>query len=135
MLNLTVIISPLVKNHCVVGDAVVMETNINPSIFLQFNSLTEPETFPSWEIALKVTFYVFAFLLDVIGNTLVLLIIGLNKRMRSTTNILLLNQAVSDLMVAAFCMWVHLGNQITPEWPFGPFVCKVNTFIQGKIEA
>ncbi|CAI9725885.1 neuropeptide FF receptor 2-like [Octopus vulgaris] len=27
-------------------------------------------------------------------------------------------------------MWVHIGNQITPEWPFGDLVCKVNTFIQ-----
>ena len=28
-------------------------------------------------------------------------------------------------------MWIHVGNQITPEWPFGQFGCKINVFIQG----
>ncbi|XP_052261870.1 neuropeptide FF receptor 2-like isoform X2 [Dreissena polymorpha] len=50
--------------------------------------------------------------------------------MRSTTNVFLLNLAVSDVMVGCFCMWVHLGNNITNDWPFDEFVCKGNTFMQ-----
>lgn len=122
----------LLHSTCTVGAAVPEDTSLDPSFFLQFDSPSPPQVFPPWEVALKVTFYVIAFLLDVVGNVMVLLIISLNKRMRSATNVLLLNLAVSDLMVAAFCMWAHLGNQITSNWPFGPFVCKINTFIQGE---
>ncbi|GFO12463.1 neuropeptide ff receptor 2 [Plakobranchus ocellatus] len=50
--------------------------------------------------------------------------------MRTTTNTLIANLAVSDLMVACFCMWVHAGNQVTHNWPFGNFFCKINTFFQ-----
>ena len=73
------------------------------------------------------------FLLALVGNIIVILIVVLNKRMKTTTNVFLLNLAVSDLMVGCFCMWVHLGNSITKEWPFGEYVCKVNTFMQGTV--
>ncbi|XP_069122999.1 QRFP-like peptide receptor isoform X2 [Argopecten irradians] len=85
---------------------------------------------PTWEISLKILFYVLSFVVDVVGNVIVILIIYLNKRMRSTTNILILNLAISDIMVGLFCMWVHLGNQINANWPFGPFICKASTFTQ-----
>ena len=95
--------------------------------------LDVPQPLPEWEIALKVTFYVIIFLIDITGNTIVVLIVALIKRMRTPTNILILNLAISDLMVGLFCMWAHAGNQITKTWPFGPHVCKVNTFIQGML--
>uniref|UniRef100_A0A0L8HHY3 G-protein coupled receptors family 1 profile domain-containing protein n=1 Tax=Octopus bimaculoides TaxID=37653 RepID=A0A0L8HHY3_OCTBM len=82
------------------------------------------------EIVLKISLYVVAFIMDIVGNVLVMLIIYLNKRMHCTTNYLIMNLAISDILVGLFCMWVHIGNQITPEWPFGDLVCKVNTFIQ-----
>ena len=116
---------------CLVG-AVAPQDPADLSIFQHFKAPSQPPPIPHWEAGLKIAFYVLAFLMTATGNTLVILVICLNKRMRSTTNVLLLNQAVSDLTVAAVCMWVHLGNSITPEWPFGPFVCKVNTFCQGK---
>lgn len=136
-LNLTFYLSSPASNasqaeSCVVG-AVAPEGPADLSIFQQFKAPSQPPDIPDWETALKIAFYVLAFLVTLTGNTLVILVICLNKRMRSTTNILLLNQALSDLMVAAVCMWVHLGNSITPEWPFGPLVCKVNTFCQGKL--
>ncbi|OWF48461.1 trissin receptor-like isoform X1 [Mizuhopecten yessoensis] len=85
---------------------------------------------PTWEITLKILFYALSFVVDVVGNVIVVIIIYLNKRMRSTTNILILNLAISDIMVGLFCMWVHLGNQISANWPFGPFICKASTFTQ-----
>ncbi|XP_070181547.1 neuropeptide FF receptor 2-like [Littorina saxatilis] len=115
--------------HCLVGE-IAHQNPADLSIFQNFEAPSQPPDLPPWEIGLKIVFYVLAFLLSLCGNTLVILVICVNKRMRSTTNILLLNQAVSDVMVAVMCMWVHLGNSITPEWPFGPVVCKVNTFCQ-----
>ncbi|KAK7501318.1 hypothetical protein BaRGS_00007443, partial [Batillaria attramentaria] len=121
---------PFANLTCVVGEAVPAEEPLDKSIFQQFNSPTKPPEIPWWEVTLKVVFYVLSFVTAVVGNVMVILIICLNRRMRTTTNVLLLNQAVSDLLVALFCMWVHLGNQITPEWPFGELVCKLNTFFQ-----
>ena len=123
--------NPSHTGSCLVG-AVAPQDPADLSIFQHFKAPSQPPEIPGWEKALKIVFYVLAFLLIATGNTMVILVICLNKRMRSTTNVLLLNQALSDLMVAAVCMWVHLGNSITPEWPFGPFVCKVNTFCQGN---
>lgn len=87
---------------------------------------------PAWEIAVKAIFYIVAMFLDFIGNSIVIMIILLNRKMRTTTNLLLLNLAVSDLMVGMFCMWVHIGNQLSTDWPFGAFMCKFSTFCQGK---
>ncbi|XP_041363412.1 QRFP-like peptide receptor [Gigantopelta aegis] len=117
------------KRSCVVGDPVIT-VNVDPKLFSLLNSPSAAPIFQSWEITLKIFFYVVAFLLDVVGNSIVILIIGLNRKMRTTTNLLILNLAVSDLLVGIFCMWVHVGNQITSEWPFGEFVCKFNTFVQ-----
>ncbi|ESO87457.1 hypothetical protein LOTGIDRAFT_127828 [Lottia gigantea] len=89
-----------------------------------------PRDVEAWEMFLKVLFYLIAFVLDIVGNSIVILIIILNKKMRTTTNILILNLSVSDIMVGIFCMWVHVGNQISAEWIFGEVVCKVNNFIQ-----
>lgn len=77
--------------------------------------------------------YVLAMIMDVGGNALVIFIVVVSKRMRTPTNVLLVNLAVADLLVAALCMWVHLGANITPEWPFGLLICKVNMFAQGTI--
>ncbi|KAK3591706.1 hypothetical protein CHS0354_019471, partial [Potamilus streckersoni] len=113
---------------CIPGEEV--KGTLDPHQFQAFERALIPPPLPTWEVSLKVLFYVFSFLVDIVGNSIVVLIIVLNKKMRTTTNCLLLNLAISDLMVGMFCMWVHLGNQITSEWPFGQFVCKVNTFIQ-----
>ncbi|XP_062567765.1 QRFP-like peptide receptor [Saccostrea cucullata] len=88
------------------------------------------KTIPYIDIAMKVFFYFVVFLVDMIGNSVVIFTIYANKRMRTTANILIINLAVSDLLVGCFCMWVHLGNQISHNWPFGSFLCKFETFVQ-----
>ncbi|XP_012944206.1 QRFP-like peptide receptor [Aplysia californica] len=102
----------------------------DPEFFLMFSSPKKPPEYPAWEIALKILFYVLAILLDIVGNSLVIIIMFVNQRMRTTTNVLILNLAVSDFMVGISCMWIHVGAQISPEWPFGHFMCKFSTFIQ-----
>ena len=116
---------------CVPGDPVRTDQSYDPYRFINMSSQDIPSAIPVAEIAIKVSFYVIPFLIDIIGNSIVLLIIAINKRMRTTTNMLILNLAVSDLLVGCFCMWVHVGNSITTEWPFDEYVCKGNTFIQG----
>ncbi|KAK3092047.1 hypothetical protein FSP39_024703 [Pinctada imbricata] len=89
-----------------------------------------PKSLPDWELALKVLFYIPPFCIDVIGNIMVILIVILNKRMRTTTNVLIVNLSVADISVAIFCMWIHVGVEFTRDWHFGPFFCRFHLFIK-----
>ncbi|EDO25497.1 predicted protein [Nematostella vectensis] len=53
------------------------------------------------QIALT-TFFSFLVVTDLIGNTLVILVIVTNKTARTPMNFLLINLAVADMMVAIF---------------------------------
>ncbi|ELU15435.1 hypothetical protein CAPTEDRAFT_84087, partial [Capitella teleta] len=81
-------------------------------------------------IALKVAMYTIAMLLGIVGNALIIIVIGLHKKLHTATNLYLANLAVSDLCTSSFSMWVHLGSSIAPDWPFGEGVCKVTSFVQ-----
>ena len=94
-----------------------------------------PDPLPDWEIALKTIFYIPPFVIDIVGNIMVFIIVILNKRMRTTTNILILNLSVADITVALFCMWIHLGEDISQNWIFGEFLCRFNNFLKGLIKA
>jgi len=117
---------------CVPGETIPEQEDYDPHMVENLTALSIPDPIPNWEIALKIMFYVIAFLIDIVGNSIVILVIARIKKMRTTTNVLILNLAVSDLFVGCFCMWIHVGNSITTEWPFSEYVCKVNTFMQGR---
>jgi len=58
------------------------------------------------------------------GNSLVILVIASNRSMRNTTNILIINLAVSDLMFLVFCVPFTATDYALPSWPFGNIWCK-----------
>ena len=66
------------------------------------------------------------------GNILVLITILRTKSMRNHTNYYLCNLAVSDILVTGICMWVHLGQTISRDWPFGPVLCVIVPFLRSK---
>ena len=119
------------SNNCtsVIGHPVMSHVDIG---FLAHTDAAPLKPIPFLEIFFKIFFYVLAFMVDIIGNSIVIFIIYANKRMRTSANILIVNLAISDILVGCFCMWVHLGNQITQNWPFGAFLCKFETFVQGN---
>ena len=75
--------------------------------------------------------YFFIFLLCIVGNTLVCLIVAENRRMRTVTNLFILNLAISDLLVGIFCIPTTLvDNLITGDHPvLNPPLCN-NSFCQ-----
>ncbi|KAL4609666.1 neuropeptide FF receptor 1-like [Arapaima gigas] len=77
--------------------------------------------------------YLFIFLLCMVGNGLVCLIVLRNQRMRTVTNLFILNLAISDLLVGIFCIPTTLiDNLITGScWPFTNAVCKMSGLVQG----
>lgn len=56
--------------------------------------------------------YLFIFLLCMVGNGLVCLIVLENRRMRTVTNLFILNLAVSDLLVGVFCIPTTLVDNL-----------------------
>ena len=72
------------------------------------------------------------FVLAVVGNGLVILTLVQNKRMRTVTNVFLLNLAISDLLLAVFCMPFTLVPIMIRNFIFGPFMCITIRYAQGK---
>lgn len=71
-------------------------------------------------------FFAIIFICGLTGNTLVCLVISQTPRMRTTRNFLLVNLAVSDLMVALLCIPFDVVLKVTyPLWPLGEAMCKV----------
>ncbi|XP_052009083.1 galanin receptor type 1b [Xyrauchen texanus] len=66
------------------------------------------------------------FFLGIIGNTLVIVVIGKikSRRSRSTTNIFILNLSIADLCFLLFCVPFQATIYSLPEWVFGAFLCK-----------
>ncbi|XP_061115435.1 neuropeptide FF receptor 1 like 2 [Conger conger] len=75
--------------------------------------------------------YLFIFLLCMLGNGLVCLIVLRNRRMRTVTNLFILNLAVSDLLVGIFCIPTTLVDNLITGWPFSSAVCKMSGLMQG----
>ncbi|XP_061841742.1 neuropeptide FF receptor 1-like [Nerophis lumbriciformis] len=75
--------------------------------------------------------YLFIFLLCMVGNLLVCLIVLGSRRMRTVTNMFILNLAVSDLLVGIFCIPTTLVDNLITGWPFSKIMCKLSGFVQG----
>ena len=67
----------------------------------------------------------FIFTFTVIDNKLFIQpVVAGNPLMRSTTNILIINLAVADLLFVVFCVPFTASDYILSNWPFGNFWCK-----------
>ena len=54
------------------------------------------------------------------GNLLVVLVVTFNKQMRNTTNLLIMNLALADIMFIVFCVPLSATAYALPHnWPFG----------------
>ncbi|CAL4095628.1 unnamed protein product, partial [Meganyctiphanes norvegica] len=82
------------------------------------------------EALVLVPAYSVILLLSVVGNALVILTLLQNKRMRTSTNILLLNLAVSDLLLGVVCMPFTLTGFLLRDFIFGHLMCCVIPFLQ-----
>ncbi|ESO97830.1 hypothetical protein LOTGIDRAFT_152934 [Lottia gigantea] len=85
---------------------------------------------PQWELAAKISVVVILELLALTGNILVILIVLQSKKMRTTTNLYLLNLAIADLFVAIFPMWIAVFDDVSDGWILGGFLCKFNACLQ-----
>ncbi|XP_050309734.1 trissin receptor-like [Anthonomus grandis grandis] len=77
-----------------------------------------------------VSLYTVVFCLCFFGNLLVILVVSLSRRLRTTTNFFLANLALADFCVAIFCVYQNFLIYIVESWILGEFLCKMYIFIQ-----
>ncbi|XP_017496315.2 histamine H3 receptor isoform X5 [Manis javanica] len=61
----------------------------------------------------------------VLGNALVMLAFVADSSLRTQNNFFLLNLAISDFLVGAFCIPLYVPYVLTGRWPFGRGLCKL----------
>ncbi len=69
------------------------------------------------------TLYSIFFLLGLLGNSLVIWVVACGVRLRSMTDVCLLNLSVADLLLV--CSLPFLAHQARDQWLFGDTMCKV----------
>ena len=80
----------------------------------------------------RIPLYSLIFLLSVVGNTLVIVTLAQNRRMRTVTNVFLLNLSISDLLLAVFCMPFTLIPTLLRNFIFGKTMCVLIRYLQGE---
>lgn len=79
----------------------------------------------------KICLFTMFFVLGLIGNSLVLIGIGLNKGMQTPTNLLIFNLAVADILFIIVCIPSTLFSFIG-RWPFANIGCILGELTERK---
>lgn len=103
-----------------VSDIVFCENSSN------VKSITDPELGHMERMVATVVIFLFSIIVIVglIGNSMVVIVVAFNQQMRSTTNLLIINLAVADLLFIIFCVPFTATDYVLPFWPFGDLWCK-----------
>lgn len=64
-----------------------------------------------------------------IGNTLVIYVVLPNPQMRNTTNLLIINLAIADLLFTIFCVPFTAIDYTLAVWPLGNAWCKIVQYL------
>ncbi|XP_030566014.1 cholecystokinin receptor type A [Drosophila novamexicana] len=105
------------------ASATVMPTPLVPSNRSMSRVIADV---PIWVIPC----YSIILLCAVVGNLLVVLTLVQNRRMRTITNVFLLNLAISDILLGVLCMPVTLVGTLLRNFIFGETLCKLIQFAQ-----
>lgn len=114
----------------------------NQSLLLPESSSSEPTEQQAAGLEALIVPVVFGliFVVGVIGNCLVMLVIGKvrygnggrvggGRNSSSPTNVFVLNLCAADLLFLIFCVPLHATIYSLPEWLFGAFLCKFAHFL------
>jgi hypothetical protein len=74
--------------------------------------------------------FLLVIILGFFGNILVIWTVVFNKHMRTTSNLFILNLAISDLTLCIFSIPFNAYKTLKHSWIFGLFLCKFAPFFQ-----
>ncbi|XP_037071530.1 cholecystokinin receptor-like [Pollicipes pollicipes] len=90
-----------------------------------------PELADIWaEWGLLICLYSVILFLSVLGNVLVIVTLIQNTKMRTVTNVYLLNLSISDLLLGVLCVPFTLVGTLLKNFIFGGFMCKILPYLQ-----
>ncbi|KAM8939709.1 pyroglutamylated RF-amide peptide receptor [Pelodytes ibericus] len=111
----------------------LQENNVTREQFIELYQLQPLVYIPELPVHTKIAFVticVLIFLLALFGNSLVLYVVTRSKAMRTVTNIFICSLALSDLLIAFFCIPFTMLQNISSNWLGGAFACKMVPFVQ-----
>ncbi|XP_054160509.1 allatostatin-A receptor-like isoform X2 [Oppia nitens] len=119
------------------GDNIVNLSLCNTSLLNMFEDdpSVDNDISDTIEAMAKVTSIVVPILFGIIvivglfGNALVVIVVAFNPQMRSTTNLLIINLAIADLLFIVFCVPFTAWDYAFPFWPFGNLWCKMVQYL------
>ncbi|XP_070578261.1 allatostatin-A receptor-like [Ptychodera flava] len=91
---------------------------------------TSYEDMPTSEIeaAAITVFYGLITIIGFVGNSMVILVVLKEKKMRNTTNVFVFSLSIADLSFIVICVPVTALNHILGTWIFGRAMCKIMTY-------
>ncbi|XP_076042472.1 uncharacterized protein LOC143026264 isoform X2 [Oratosquilla oratoria] len=113
-------------NHYVNGSVFVINNKTRSGRSSGRSSAVRLDT----EGSVRIPCYVVIFLLGMVGNTLVIVTLLQNRKMRTVTNVFLLNLAIADLLLGVFCMPFTLVGSLLRDFIFGDVMCRIIPYFQ-----
>ncbi|XP_078701046.1 neuropeptide S receptor-like [Branchiostoma floridae x Branchiostoma belcheri] len=111
--------------------------NVTDLLFNSTNSTSTEEPkggtiYSTHQTEQLVTLWVlFAFI--VVGNSLVLLVMWMERHKKTRMNFFIMNLALADLGAGLFNVLPDIVHRLTVEWIAGDFMCKLIKYIQGGV--
>ncbi|XP_030605930.1 C3a anaphylatoxin chemotactic receptor-like [Archocentrus centrarchus] len=76
----------------------------------------------------SIVIYCLIIILGTLGNSLVIYVTGF-KMKKTVNSVWFLNLAIADFLFVAFLIFSVISLSQNHQWPFGEFMCKLNTFV------
>ncbi|XP_070557204.1 allatostatin-A receptor-like [Ptychodera flava] len=69
-------------------------------------------------------------LVGLVGNTLVIFVVLKERKMKTTTNLFILNLSIADFLFLVLSVPFTAVSYALPSWPFGSVMCKIANYLQ-----
>jgi len=77
-----------------------------------------------------VAIYTLTIVLSLVGNAVVIVVFSVSVRLRNAFGCYIINLAVADLLMAAFCMPFTFSKTLLSEWVFSRAMCTLVLYLQ-----
>lgn len=74
--------------------------------------------------------YLVVFIVGMVGNFLVCFVVCVDHKMRTVTNLFIVNLSVADFLVLLVCLPTTVLVDVTETWYMGRIMCKIVQYLQ-----